>query len=400
MDNLKQYIKHTRGCLNYGIDDIDNCNKYNLSNKLNVYDWLENIENPKHSINIVELRFKNTRKEFYQNDIGINLNIGDLIAVEASPGHDIGIVSLTGELIYKQLNKLNIPIDSDFPKIYRRAKAIDIDKWKKAIEIETKFLSKSKDIVADLNINMKIGDIELQGDGTKAIFYYTAEERVDFRELIKIFADVFKIRIEMKQIGARQESGLIGGLGTCGRKLCCISWKTNFTSVTTNSARYQELSLNPTKLAGQCGKLKCCLNYEIDAYIEARKQFPDTKIVLKTKTGKCYFQKSDVFKKILWYSTAEQSSFNMVPVPIERVQTVIEMNKKGKKPESLLQDERNINDIINKKHNINISPATAKPSSKNKIKKTTIKNSNKKNSNKKNSNKKIIIPKVKKEKLK
>ena len=373
MKNIEKYINETRGQINTEpVTSVKACNYY-INNQLHVYDWLQEIDYPKHAINVIEVRFKNARKEFYRNELGIILNKGDLVAIASSPGHDVGIVSLTGELVYKQLQKHNIPFNYNFPKIYRRAKAADIQKWKKAIELESKFLVQARTIVSDLKIAMKIGDTEIQGDGTKVVFYYTAEERIDFRELIKIFADLFKIRIEMKQIGSRQESGRIGGMGTCGRVLCCVAWKTKFTSVTTNAARIQELSLNPIKLAGQCGKLKCCLNYELEAYKDAKKTFPDRKIILRTRTSTASYQKSDVFKRIMWYSS--DNSFNMTPVPVERVEQIIEMNKNNKKPETLLQDNRDINEIISKKHNINFTKENEILNSEKKPvnKKTTIK---------------------------
>jgi len=350
MENLEDYIKTTRGCTHLNSDE--KC-RHATVNKLETYDWLENIQSPIESVDIIEVRFKYTRKDFFVNKTGEKFVSGDLIAVESSPGHDMGIVSLTGEIVYNQLRKLNIPLNADFKKVYRKAKDTDIEKWKKSIEREAELLLKSKEIVTALNIKMKIGDVELQGDGTKAIFYYTAEERVDFRELIKLLAENFRLRIEMKQIGARQESGRIGGLATCGRELCCISWKTNFTSVTTRAARLQELSLNPTRLAGQCGKLKCCLNYELDTYIDAKNDLPNTKIRLKTKEGLAYFQKSDVFKKIMWYTINPDKSYIIVPVPVERVEQIMKMNKKGVVPESLLQDKRDVGEMIRKKHNIN-----------------------------------------------
>jgi len=350
MENLENYIKTTRGCTHLNSDD--KC-RHATVNKLETYDWLKDIKPPIESVDIVEVRFKYTRKDFFVNETGEELVSGDLIAVESSPGHDMGIVSLTGEIVYNQLRKLSIPLNAAFKKVYRKAKDTDIEKWKKSIEREAELLEKSKEIVTELNINMKIGDVELQGDGTKAIFYYTAEERVDFRELIKLLAENFRLRIEMKQIGARQESGRIGGLATCGRELCCISWKTNFTSVTTRAARLQELSLNPTRLAGQCGKLKCCLNYELDTYIDAKNNFPDTKVRLKTKEGLAYFQKSDVFKKIMWYTTNPDKSYIIVPVPVERVEQIMKMNNKGITPETLLQDKRDVDEMVRKKHNIN-----------------------------------------------
>ena len=350
MENLDKYIKTTRGCTHCETDE--KC-RHTTVNKLDTYNWLEDIKSPNELVDIIEVRFKYTRKDFFLNETGDEFVAGDLIAVESSPGHDMGIVSLTGEIVHNQLRKLSIPLDADFKKVYRKAKDTDIDKWKNSIERESVLLVKSKEIVNELNLKMKIGDVELQGDGTKAIFYYTAEERVDFRELIKLLAENFRLRIEMKQIGARQESGRIGGLATCGRELCCIGWKTNFTSVTTRAARLQELSLNPARLAGQCGKLKCCLNYELDTYIDAKNNFPDTKVRLKTKEGSAVFQKSDVFKKLMWYTTNPDKSYIIVPVPVERVEQIIKMNNKGILPESLLQDKRDVGEMVRKKHNIN-----------------------------------------------
>jgi cell fate regulator YaaT (PSP1 superfamily) len=281
--------------------------------------------------------------------------IGDIVAVEASPGHDIGIVSLTGELVLYQMKKSNTPVESDdLKKIYRKAKPADIEKWQEAISLEDSTMLKARKIAEDLNLDMKIGDVEYQGDNTKAIFYYIADERVDFRELIKVLADEFKIRIEMRQIGARQEAGRIGGIGSCGRELCCASWITNFVSVTTNSARYQELSLNPQKLAGQCGKLKCCLNYELDCYLDAQKDFPDRSIPLETEQGTAYHQKTDIFRRLMWYSYEKDSSVNLTPIAIERVLQIHQLNKKGEKVPSLIAQE-NIPDrkILNYENGVN-----------------------------------------------
>ena len=306
--------------------------------KLPTYNWLKDIPNSLNQNDIFEVRFKNTRKEYFHNINHINLNEGDVVAVEASPGHDIGIVSLTGELVWKKLKQMDIsPEETEFKKVYRKAKEADIEKWREAVALEHKTMIKARKLARDLNLNMKIGDVEYQGDKTKAIFYYIAEERVDFRELIKVLADEFKIRIEMRQIGTRQESGRIGGIGSCGRELCCSLWISNFVSVTTNAARYQELSLNPQKLAGQCGKLKCCLNFELDCYLDAKKQFPDTSVELHTKQGPAYHQKTDIFRKILWYSFSKESSENLVPVTIERVKEIIEINRNGECVESLTE---------------------------------------------------------------
>lgn len=312
--------------------------------KLNIYDWLYDIPESQITGDLIEVRFKNTRKGFYRNANQLRLMIGDIVAVEASPGHDIGIVSLTGELVMAQMKKANVPIESnDFKKVYRKAKPADIEKWEEAIALENSTMLKARKISGDLSLEMKIGDVEYQGDNTKAIFYYIAEERVDFRELIKILAEEFKVRIEMKQIGARQEAGRIGGIGSCGRELCCSSWITNFVSVTTNSARYQELSLNPQKLAGQCGKLKCCLNYEVDCYLDAQKDFPDISIPLETEQGQAFHQKTDIFRRLMWYSFDKDSSTSFTPLPVERVIQIHEMNKRGEKV-PLLEVPQNIAD--------------------------------------------------------
>ncbi len=299
------------------------------SNKLDIYDWLSDLPKNAHSTDIIEIRFKNTRKAYYKNVNQLHLEIGDVVAVEASPGHDIGMISLTGELVLNQLKKNNIGIETEFKKIYRKAKQTDIEKWNDAIALEHPTMIKTRQLAGDLKLNMKIGDVEYQGDKTKAIFYYIAEERVDFRELIKILAEEFKTRIEMRQIGARQEAGRIGGIGPCGRELCCSTWITNFVSVTTNSARYQELSLNPQKLAGQCGKLKCCLNYELDAYIEAQKDFPATNIPLETKKGVAKHQKTDIFNRLMWYTYDVETSSSFITISVDRVKEIQELNKQG-----------------------------------------------------------------------
>jgi cell fate regulator YaaT (PSP1 superfamily) len=308
--------------------------------KLNTYDWLGDIPLTDLSSDLVEVRFKNTRKGFYKNINHIRLQRGDIVAVEAAPGHDIGIVSLTGDLVLIQMKKNNISTESDdFKKIYRKAKEIDIGKWEEAINLEDSTMFKARKIADDLKLEMKIGDVEYQGDKTKAIFYYIADERVDFRELIKVLAEEFKVRIEMRQIGARQEAGRIGGIGPCGRELCCASWITNFVSVTTNSARYQELSLNPQKLAGQCGKLKCCLNYELDCYVDAQKDYPDKSVPLETENGIAYHQKTDIFRGIMWYSFDKESTVNLTPVSVERVTQVQELNKNGTKVPFLIDKQ-------------------------------------------------------------
>ena len=258
------------------------------------------------------------------------------MAVEASPGHDIGIVSLMGELVGFQLKRNNIPIEgTEFKKVYRKAKQADIDKWNESMALEFPTMIKSRKIAQDLKLEMKIGDVEYQGDGTKAIFYYIADDRVDFRELIKVLAEQLRVRIEMKQIGARQEAGRIGGIGSCGRELCCSTWITSFVSVTTNAARYQEVSLNPQKLAGQCGKLKCCLNYELASYLDAQKDFPNTSIPLETEQGQAFHLKTDVFKRLMWYSYKKEIPAEIVCLSVDQVIEIIEKNKSGEKVKKL-----------------------------------------------------------------
>jgi cell fate regulator YaaT (PSP1 superfamily) len=314
--------------------------------KLGTFNWLFDVPNPPIDTDIVEIQFKNTRKGFYRNANNLPLKKGDVVAVEASPGHDIGTVTLMGWLVNRQMAKTGVnPKETEFKKVYRKAKPADIEKWLEAISQEYNTMIRTRQIVNELELNMKIGDVEYQGDKTKAVFYYIADERVDFRELIKILADEFQIRIEMRQIGARQEAGRIGGIGSCGRELCCSSWINNFVSVTTNSARIQEISLNPQKLAGQCGKLKCCLNYELDSYIDARKDFPRTNISLETKDATYFHQKTDIFKRTMWYSSDPNSAINLTPVSIDRVKEIISQNNKGVKPLKLVE---NVSQVIEK----------------------------------------------------
>jgi cell fate regulator YaaT (PSP1 superfamily) len=306
-------------------------------NKLDSFNWLKDLPEVENENEIVEIRFKNTRKGFYKNVNGLRLGIGDVVAVEASPGHDIGRVSMVGQLVTEQLKELKTaPSSEDMKKVYRKAKAVDIQKWEEAKKLETPTMLRSRKISEELKLNMKVGDVEYQGDKTKAIFYYIADERVDFRQLIKVLADEFRVRIEMRQIGARQEAGRIGGIGSCGRELCCSTYITNFVSVTTTHAKYQELSLNPQKLAGQCSKLKCCLNFELDCYVDAQKQFPSRDIPLNLADSSVWFQKMEVHKGIYWYSTEPHSSVNLTAVPVQRVREIQDMNRKGKKPERLL----------------------------------------------------------------
>ncbi len=306
--------------------------------KLHCYDWLHNIPGGKADFDMVEVQFKNTRKGFYKNSTNIPLEIGDMVAVEASPGHDIGMVTLTGKLVALQMKKANIRPDAEIRRIFRKAKPNDLEKYEESKAKENDTMIRSRKIAESLNLNMKIGDVEYQGDGNKAIFYYIADERVDFRQLIKVLADTFKVRIEMKQIGARQEAGRIGGIGPCGRPLCCSSWMTNFVSVATSAARYQDISLNPQKLAGQCAKLKCCLNFEVDAYVESVKRLPTKDIRLETADATYYHFKVDIFKREITYSTDKSVPANLVTIDADRAFEIIAMNKHGEKPLQLQRD--------------------------------------------------------------
>lgn len=307
--------------------------------KLDVYDWLSDVKNISDPTDLVEVRFKNTRKDYFRNVNNLKIKKGDFVAVEANPGHDIGIVTVTGDLVLEQMKKHKVTIlNGEVRKIYRKAKPADIDKWKEAIALEHETMIRARQIALELNLNMKIGDVEFQGDKTKAIFYYIADERVDFRQLIKIFAETFKVRIEMKQIGARQEAGRIGGIGPCGREVCCASWINNFVSVTTNAARYQDISLNPQKLAGQCGKLKCCINFEVDTYIDTQKDFPPTNIQLQAENGTFQFQKSDILNRIYLYSQIGDNSGNLIPVSVENVKKIIKLNKEGIKADRIAKE--------------------------------------------------------------
>ena len=306
--------------------------------QLNTYDYLADIPGNADECDLVEVQFKNTRKGYYRNSNKIPLEKGDIVAVEATPGHDVGVVTLTGRLVPLQMRKANIKSEADIKRIYRKAKQVDMDKYKEAKAREHDTMIRSRQIAQDLNLNMKIGDVEYQGDGNKAIFYYIAEGRVDFRQLIKVLAEAFHVRIEMKQIGARQEAGRIGGIGPCGRELCCATWMTSFVSVATSAARYQDISLNPQKLAGQCAKLKCCLNYEVDCYVEAQKRLPSKEIQLETKDGLFYYFKADILTNQVTYSTDKSVPANLVTISGRRAFEVIGMNRKGIKPDSLAED--------------------------------------------------------------
>lgn len=306
--------------------------------KLHCYNWLEDIPGGFADFDIVEVQFKNTRKGFYRNSTNLPLETGDLVVVEASPGHDVGTVTMTGKLVMLQMKRANVKPDAEIKRIYRKAKPADIEKFEEAKARENDTMIQSRQIAENLKLNMKIGDVEYQGDGNKAIFYYIADERVDFRQLIKVLADTFHVRIEMKQIGARQEAGRIGGIGPCGRPLCCSSWMTSFVSVATSAARYQDISLNPQKLAGQCAKLKCCLNFEVDAYVESVKRLPSKEIRLETADATYYHFKTDIFKREMTYSTDKSVPANLVTLDAERVFEIIAMNKAGEKPLKLQRD--------------------------------------------------------------
>lgn len=304
--------------------------------QLNTYDWLADIPGNMDEQEMVEVQFKNTRKGFYKNSNKLKLSKGDIVAVEASPGHDIGVVTLTGRFVPLQMRKANLKPDVENKRIYRKAKPVDMEKYEEAKAKEHDTMIRSRQIALNLNLNMKIGDVEYQGDGNKAIFYYIADERVDFRQLIKVLAEAFRVRIEMKQIGARQEAGRIGGIGPCGRELCCATWMTNFVSVSTSAARYQDISLNPQKLAGQCAKLKCCLNYEVDVYVESQKRLPSKEITLETTEGTYYFFKADILKGLITYSTDKSFMANAVTITARNAFEIINMNKRGEKPENLI----------------------------------------------------------------
>ncbi len=306
--------------------------------KLHCYNWLEDVPGGFADFDIVEVQFKNTRKGFYKNSTNIPLEIGDMVAVEASPGHDIGQVTLIGELVKLQMKKANIKPDTEIKRIFRKAKQSDLEKYEEAKAKENDTMIRSRKIAEALNLNMKIGDVEYQGDGNKAIFYYIADERVDFRQLIKDLAEAFRVRIEMKQIGARQEAGRIGGIGPCGRPLCCSSWMTNFVSVATSAARYQDISMNPQKLAGQCAKLKCCLNFEVDAYAEAVKHLPGKDVRLETADATYFHFKTDIFKRTITYSTDKSIPANLVTIDAQRAFEIIAMNKNGEKPLKLQRE--------------------------------------------------------------
>ncbi|HRJ29525.1 MAG TPA: regulatory iron-sulfur-containing complex subunit RicT [Cyclobacteriaceae bacterium] len=319
------------GCNNNGACQTGGCNK------MNVFDWLSNMEMPtQDAFNVVEVRFKNGRKDFYRNIDKLNLTTGDAVIVEIPNGHHLGYVSLQGELVRLQMQKKKIANDNEIKKIYRLAHTKDLEKFEEVKKRELPTLYRTREIVRELKLNMKLSDVEYQADNTKAIFYYSAEDRVDFRELIKILAGEFKIRVEMRQISLRQEAGRLGGIGVCGRELCCSTWLGDFKNVATSAARYQNLSLNPSKLSGQCGRLKCCLNYELETYMEALQHIPKIETPLLTEQGEARLQKTDIFKKIMWFGFSEENTW--YPLNVDRVNQILELNRAGKKPATLIID--------------------------------------------------------------
>ena len=331
-----------RGCKSNGSCTSGGCEK------LSVFDWLSNMTLPGNEtpFNIYEVRFKNGRKHFFKNTEKLSISMGDVVAVEGSPGHDIGVVSLGGELVKVQMKKRKVSIDSEeIKKIYRKASQRDIEIWEKARNRELETQKRGREILGRLGLKMKLSDVEFQGDGNKATFYYTAEARVDFRQLIKDLAGAFSIRVEMKQVGARQEAARLGGVGSCGRELCCSTWLTDFRKVTTSAARYQQLSLNPLKLAGQCGKLKCCLNFELDSYLDALNDFPKQEKILKTESGDAEFVKMDIFKKLLWYTYKENRS-KWYKLSLEQVQEIIDLNNKNEVSIPLEDYESEIEEVV------------------------------------------------------
>ena len=311
----------------------EGCGRQNC--QLNVYDYMAYLPGNTQLTDLVEVQFKNTRKGYYHNVNGLDLVKGDVVAVESSPGHDIGTVTLTGQLVELQMRKANPRDIAEIRRVYRKVKPVDMEKYEEAKAREHETMIKARQIAKDLGLEMKIGDVEYQGDGAKAIFYYIADGRVDFRQLIKVLASTFGVRIEMKQIGARQEAGRIGGFGPCGRELCCATWMKNFSSVNTSAARFQDLSLNPQKLAGQCAQLKCCLNYEVDAYVEASRRLPSREIVLYTQDSEYHFFKADILSGMVTYSTDRRAAVNLVTITAARAFEILHQNRRGEKPESL-----------------------------------------------------------------
>ena len=338
---MNEYKCH--GCGNCAGLSAEGCTRH--TDKLNTYDWLADLPDNTAACNIVEIQFKPPRKGYYINSNNLELVKGDIVAVEANPGHDIGTVTMTGRLVPLQIRKANLKRDTELKRIYRKARAVDMDKFREAKAREHETMIESRQIAKDLGLKMKIGDVEFQGDGNKAIFYYIADERVDFRQLIKVLAERFRVRIEMKQIGARQEAGRIGGIGPCGRELCCATWLTNFNSVGTSAARFQDISLNPQKLAGQCAKLKCCLNYEVDQYVESLKQLPSREITLYTADNEYHYFKADILRHLITYSTDRHFLANEATISARRAFEIIAMNREGQKPEALTEDGRPVETV-------------------------------------------------------
>ncbi|WP_425392970.1 PSP1 domain-containing protein [Ekhidna sp.] len=355
------------GCKNNGHCSTGGCNK------LNVFDWLSNMDVPAmHRFDVVEVRFKNGRKDFYRNAKKLDIVTGDPVVLDVPNGHHIGYVSLQGELVRLQMSKKGIKDNDEVREIYRKATTRDMERWEEARNREESVMYRTKEIIQDTKLEMKLTDVEFQADGTKATFFYSAEGRVDFRELIKILAGEFKIRVEMRQISVRQEAGRIGGIGVCGRELCCSTWLTDFKNVSTSAARYQNLSLNPSKLSGQCGRLKCCLNYELDTYTEALKDIPEVEEPLITQRGKAKLQKTDIFRKIMWFGYDDDNNWHAVDVG--RVKEIQTLNKKGEKPASLQEDEIEVDNLETGKINSDLEAMDKKFSGKGKKKKKKKRN--------------------------
>lgn len=357
------------GCKNNGACKTGGCNK------VNVFDWLVNMDMPAYDVfDVVEITFKGGRKEFFRNSSKLNLYTGDAVIVDASNGHHLGYVALQGELVRLQMQKKKVENDENIKGIYRIATEKDIEKYEEVKKRELPTLYRTREIIINLKLDMKLSDVEYQADNTKATFYYSAEERVDFRELIKLLASEFKIRVEMKQISLRQEAGRLGGIGVCGRELCCSTWLSDFKSVSTVAARYQNLSLNPSKLSGQCGRLKCCLNYELETYMDALKDIPTVEAPLNTLHGQAYLQKTDIFRKIMWFGYDSES--NWTPLNIERVNHILAMNREGKKPVTLLEDREETKEERHQGMNSDLKKMDEKYSQKNKKKKKKKNNKN------------------------
>ena len=379
------------GCASCGTDGSAGCknNGHCASggcNKLNVFDWLSNMDAPGlHRFDVVEVRFKNGRKEFFRNSNKLDVVTGDLVVVDVPNGHHIGYISLQGELVRLQMSKKGVKDDNEVRGIYRKATNRDIERWEQARNREDSVMYRSKEIIQQQQLEMKLTDVEFQADGTKATFFYSAEGRVDFRELIKVLAGEFRIRVEMRQISVRQEAGRIGGLGVCGRELCCSTWLTDFKNVSTSAARYQNLSLNPSKLSGQCGRLKCCLNYELDTYTEALKDIPEVEEPLLTQRGPARLQKTDIFKKIMWFGYDDDNNWQSVDV--ERVQEILQMNKNGKKPFSLNENESSADKADSSSINSDLEAMDRKFGGKGKKKKKKKKNRFKGKKKQENTNK-------------